>query len=93
MASSAGVRLGSGLTGKLGRVWVGAWVSAWVHGSVHGSMGVGGVGDVMGGLRPSLPVNQDPNRTPASEAISGLHYMAADVCFTKMKASFYNFLI
>ena len=26
-----------GLSGKLGRAWVGAWVmSGWVHGIVHG---------------------------------------------------------
>ena len=24
--------MGLGLTGKLGRAWVGAWVGAWVHG-------------------------------------------------------------
>ena len=32
-----GVGLGCGMTGKLGRAWVGAWVGAWlVHGLVHG---------------------------------------------------------
>ena len=39
MAFSAGVGLGSGTTGKLGRAWVGAWVGAWVvHELVHGCM-------------------------------------------------------
>ena len=27
--------------------------------------------------RPSLPVNPDPNPTPAEEAVSGLHYTGA----------------
>ena len=30
MTSSAGVRLVSGLMGKLGRAWVGTWLGAWM---------------------------------------------------------------
>ena len=43
MASSAGVKMGLGLMGKLGRTWVGAWV---MHGCMSGCMGGGDVGDV-----------------------------------------------
>ena len=31
-----GVGLGLGLTGKLGRAWVGEWVGAWHGAWVHG---------------------------------------------------------
>ena len=28
----SGVKMGSGMTGKLGLAWVDAWVGVWVHG-------------------------------------------------------------
>ena len=43
-----GVKMGSGMMGKLGRAWVGAWV---VHGMVHWCWWWGGdVDDVGGGI-------------------------------------------
>ena len=40
---TAWVKIGLGLTGDLGRAWVGAWVSAWMPD------GGGGCGDVLWG--------------------------------------------
>ena len=88
------VKMGLGLTGKLGRAWVGAWDGAWVgawHGAWHGMVvGAWGHGEeviapchALTHARPSLPVNPNPILTPPNTGPVALHDTAAILQWNK----------